>query len=53
MWKNPNDGRFYLIGVVARGSDCPNWSRSPGVYTKVQPYVGFMRHIESAEKLEF
>ena len=53
MWKNPNDGRFYLIGVVARGPDCPNRNKQPGAYTKVQVYLDSIKKIQNGEKLEY
>lgn len=53
MWKNPGNGRYYLVGTVARGPECPNKEKMPGVYTKVQPIIDFIKKVENGEKLEY
>ncbi|XP_074596646.1 venom protease-like [Brevipalpus obovatus] len=35
MYKNPDNNRWYLAGVVSRGPECPNTSGMPGIYSKL------------------
>ncbi|XP_074597140.1 clotting factor G beta subunit-like [Brevipalpus obovatus] len=53
VWKNPDNGRYYLVGTVARGPDCPNKEKSPGIYTKIKPYIDFFKKVENGDKLDY
>ncbi|XP_074601935.1 tryptase beta-2-like [Brevipalpus obovatus] len=43
MWRNPNNGRWYLIAVVSRGrGGCDSTGSRPGIYTSVSHYRNVM-----------
>ncbi|XP_074595220.1 clotting factor G beta subunit-like [Brevipalpus obovatus] len=52
-WKNPDNGRYYLVATVSRGPKCPNKERDPGLYTKIKPYMDFFKKVENGEKLDY
>lgn len=40
MYRNEENGRWYLVGVVSRGWDeCGTSEIMPGIYTAVRPHL--------------